>query len=92
LRAVLEEEILPEKRKNLEYIELRFGNLAPYKYKEKTAIVVKEGILYRNRIKTTIINESLESNDKEYLLFVASCFLEDYLSQGVLKKYQPKNS
>jgi hypothetical protein len=34
LRAVLEEEILPENRKNLEYIDLRFGNLAPYRYKD----------------------------------------------------------
>lgn len=34
LRAVLEEEILPENRKNLEYIDLRFGNLAPYKYQD----------------------------------------------------------
>jgi len=33
LRAVLEEKIPPEKRKNLEYIELRFGNYAPFKYK-----------------------------------------------------------
>jgi cell division septal protein FtsQ len=34
LGAVLEEEILPENRKNLEYIDLRFGNLAPYKYRD----------------------------------------------------------
>jgi len=34
LRAVLEEEIPPEKRKDLEYIELRFGNFAPYKYRD----------------------------------------------------------
>ena len=33
LKAVLEEEIPPEKRRNLEYIELRFGNLAPVKYR-----------------------------------------------------------
>jgi len=33
LKAVLEEEIPPERRKDLEYIELRFGNLAPYKYR-----------------------------------------------------------
>lgn len=33
LSVVLAEEIPPEKRKNLEYIELRFGNLAPYKYR-----------------------------------------------------------
>jgi len=34
LRAVLEEKIPPESRKDLEYIELRFGNLAPFKYKD----------------------------------------------------------
>jgi cell division septal protein FtsQ len=34
LEVVLEEKIPPEKRENLEYIELRFGNLAPYKYKD----------------------------------------------------------
>jgi hypothetical protein len=33
LRINLEQEIPPENRKNLEYIELRFGNFAPYKYK-----------------------------------------------------------
>ncbi len=33
LRAVLDEEIPLEKRGNLEYIELRFGNLASYKYR-----------------------------------------------------------
>jgi len=34
LNAVLEEKIPPEKRNDLEYIELRFGNFAPYKYKD----------------------------------------------------------
>jgi len=34
LNAVLEEEISPERRGELEYIELRFGNFAPYKYKK----------------------------------------------------------
>jgi len=33
LEMSLKEEIPPESRKNLEYIELRFGNFAPYKYK-----------------------------------------------------------
>ncbi len=33
LKAVLEKEIPPEKRKNLEYIDVRFGNFAPYKYR-----------------------------------------------------------
>jgi len=32
LGAVLEKEIPLEKRENLEYIDLRFGNLAPFKY------------------------------------------------------------
>lgn len=35
LKAVLDEKIPQEKRKNLEYIELRFENLAPFKYKDK---------------------------------------------------------
>jgi cell division septal protein FtsQ len=34
LRVDLEEEIPPERRKDLEYVELRFGNFAPYKYKD----------------------------------------------------------
>ena len=33
LKAVLENEIPAEKRKDLEYIELRFGNSAPFKYR-----------------------------------------------------------
>lgn len=33
LSVVLEEKIPPEKRRDLEYIELRFGNFAPYKYR-----------------------------------------------------------
>ncbi len=33
LKAVLEKEIPQEKRKDLEYIDLRFGNFAPYKYR-----------------------------------------------------------
>lgn len=33
LNSVLEKEIPAEKRGNLEYIELRFGNFAPYKYR-----------------------------------------------------------
>lgn len=34
LRAVLEEKIPQEDRRDLEYIDLRFGNFAPYKYKD----------------------------------------------------------
>jgi cell division septal protein FtsQ len=35
LKAVLDEKIPVSKRNNLEYIELRFENLAPFKYKNK---------------------------------------------------------
>ncbi|MCP6719135.1 MAG: FtsQ-type POTRA domain-containing protein [Patescibacteria group bacterium] len=34
LKAVLEKYIPLEKRRDLEYVELRFGNLAPFKYKD----------------------------------------------------------
>ena len=34
LKAVLEKDIPSERRNELEYIELRFGNLAPFKYRE----------------------------------------------------------
>ena len=34
LSSVLEEEIPLEKRKDLEYIDLRFGNYSPYKYRD----------------------------------------------------------
>lgn len=33
LKAVLEKEVPEERRSSLDYIEVRFGNLAPYKYK-----------------------------------------------------------
>jgi cell division septal protein FtsQ len=38
LRLDLEEEIPPERRKDLEYIELRFGNFAPYKYSDSPQV------------------------------------------------------
>ncbi len=34
LKVLFEKEIPLDKRKNLEYIELRFGNFAPYKYRQ----------------------------------------------------------
>ena len=34
LKAVLEEEVLPEKRKDLEYIDVRFGKFAPCIYRD----------------------------------------------------------
>lgn len=50
---------------------------------EKTAIVVKEYIdgVWEN------VNESVDTSDRDYLLYCCTCFLEDYLSDKVLKKY-----
>lgn len=42
LTLVLEKEIPPEKRGNLEYIDLRFGNLAPYKYRTSAQPTIEE--------------------------------------------------
>ncbi|KPJ56915.1 hypothetical protein AMJ49_03285 [Parcubacteria bacterium DG_74_2] len=42
LKAVLDEEIPSQKRENLEYIELRFGNFAPYKYRQSIDIENKD--------------------------------------------------
>jgi len=64
--------------------------LSYYKFREKTAITVKEYIdgSYEN------INQTLASTDKNYLLFAAACFLEDFLSDdvmnNVIKRYAPK--
>jgi len=54
--------------------------------KEKTSIAVKEYIhsSFEN------INESLPSFNKEYLLYISSCFLEDFLSDKVLVKTEKR--
>ena len=56
------------------------------KTEEKLAIAIKECIdsHFIN------INESLASNNREYLIYTATCFLEDYLSIKVLKKAEKK--
>ena len=51
------------------------------KLEERTAIVVKE----HDGIHFVSINESLPSNDSKYLLYAFACFLEDYLSEALLK-------
>lgn len=52
--------------------------------KEKVALIVEEydGKQWEN------VNETLASLDPHYLLYAASCFLEDYLSKGVLQKIE----
>jgi hypothetical protein len=54
--------------------------------KEKLAIVVKEYIsgLWVN------VNESLDSDEPEYLIYCTTCFLEDYISKRSLTKAEKK--
>jgi hypothetical protein len=80
LATSLERRLLPIKMKN--------KPPAPYKLKEKTAIVLKGYIdsLSEN------LNESLDSDNANYLVFVASCFLEDFISRDTLKKYNKYNA
>lgn len=54
--------------------------------KEKTSIAIKEYIHshFEN------INETLPSNDKEYLLYPTACFLEDYVSKSTLRKAEKR--
>jgi hypothetical protein len=47
--------------------------------KEKTCVVVNYG-------KDT--NETLESKDSNYLIYTTVCFLEDYLSYEIIKRYE----
>lgn len=68
------------------------------KVKEKTAIVVKEVkrvVLKKNGIKKlyfTVVNESLASDNSAYLIYVAACFLEDYLSKEIFSALERKYS
>lgn len=59
----------------------------PTNLKEKTAVVLKEGV----GTKFVNINESIASNNRVYLLYTAACFLEDYLTKdyfnGIERKY-----
>lgn len=59
-------------------------SFSPKNLREKPSIIVKQYI--GSHFKT--LNETLNSDSKDYLLFVASCFLEDYLSPDTLKKYE----
>lgn len=56
--------------------------------KEKIAIKVLE----YNDGSWENVNESLASQDADYLIYTASCFLEDYLSAEVLKRIEKKYS
>jgi len=52
----------------------------------KTAIMVKE---YTDNHWENV-NESLDSSDRDYLVYCTSCFLEDYLSKKVIRSYGKK--
>jgi hypothetical protein len=57
--------------------------LSRYKLKEKTLIAVKE----LSTTRYEVINETVASTNLKYLLYTTSCFLEDYLSAEMLKKF-----
>ena len=61
------------------------GALKHKELKEKTAIVVKEGRIYKGRYKGTIINESMDSTNPYYLLYTTACFLEDYITRRIMR-------
>ena len=54
--------------------------------KEKTSIVVKEYIhtSFEN------VNETCASNNKEYLIYATTCFLEDFISKPTLRKAEKR--
>src|SRR4030042_2814691 len=56
------------------------------KLNEKLVIVIKEYIDNHYEI----VNESLASNNRDYLIYLASCFLEVYLSPETLKKSEKR--
>jgi len=55
-------------------------HLSPRTLKEKIAVRVK--------YEDSTTNETLGSQNKAYLLYATSCFLEDYLSQKVLLRVE----
>ena len=53
--------------------------LPPQLLREKTCVKVNYGSGY--------INETLASQDTDYVLRITACFLEDYLSRSMARKY-----
>ena len=53
---------------------------------EKPSIIVKQYIDSH----FTNINETTPSNNKEYLIYAVTCFLEDYLSTGHMRKAEKR--
>ena len=56
--------------------------LAPQRIKEKICVRVKYDVGY--------INETLNSNNVNYLLWTTMCFLEDYLSKDYIRDINKK--
>lgn len=63
---------------------------APNNNKQTTAIIVRELSHVVSRTKFNICNESLNSNRVGYLVYCTTCFLEDYLTKGFIKKIERK--
>jgi len=56
--------------------------------KEKTAIVVKEGLFPRGHYKGIVVNESMPSDRPTYLLYCAALFMEDEISKFILNRIE----
>lgn len=57
--------------------------LRAYRKEEKIAIVIN-GYIDSH---LEVLNETLDSADREHLIYTTSCFLEDFLTQETLNKY-----
>lgn len=56
--------------------------LRGYASEEKLVIMVRED--------GEIVNETLKTNDYRYLLYTTGCFLEDFLSEPMMKNIEGK--
>ena len=55
---------------------------------EKTAICIREVLPHRKGYKGTVTNESAVETDRDYLLWVTACFLEEFLTKGSFRKFE----
>jgi len=82
-RYVSAKRVLTSLETDLKWLERRDG-------RKKTAIVIREHLPYLKGNKTAIVNETVASDDINYLLYATTCFLEDYLTQVEVAKAEKK--
>lgn len=67
-------------------------SLSRYRQREKTCVTIREVYPYQKGRKTHLSNESLPSDNPNYLIWITACFLEDDLRREVFNKYERKYS